>query len=238
MSLVLPPSLSLQYQHTRCALSTLLSSLAPLYLVHLIHNAPQEVSWEQQAASKRTVDELSQIEGVDVRRFLAYETPQGAEAVARALGCDMHVEALIDNFASVASQRKTEDVLRRSQALALIRRNGKCHLFVVLLLPGPTAVDRPKDTAAYTTLGSSHLIDSNTPDELVSSLLNGSNNATASGLAMLRILDVRSKRGERASIGSSGELSAAGDLQPQINSLKDAIEEATRRLADFRSGWK
>ncbi|CAO1614674.1 unnamed protein product [Parajaminaea phylloscopi] len=223
LSLVLPPSLPLQHPTTCSAVSKLLRTLAPLYLVHLIYPDVDESSVD---ALQDLLDDVQDIEGVDTRRFLAYEKPQGAEAIARALGCDMHVEVLAQGSPNV-SAASHGDLLRRSQALGLIRRNGKCRLFVVLLLPPPEALVTTQPghkSASSTILGSNHSVSGDPADELVSAMLNAAGDTAQSGLATLRVIDTRSK---------------AGSHSPRDRiDLSTAIDDAANRLAAFRSGWK
>lgn len=131
--------------------------------MHLIHYCPNAESSDAPALQD-FLYLLAEIDGADPRRVLAYSKREGAHAVARALGCDAHAEVLLDyddaghdevdgterqDASKPEQQVSHSDVLAVTQALNLIRRNGKCKLLVMLLLPGvhlPLA--SPKSEAA------------------------------------------------------------------------------------------
>lgn len=102
-----PASLPLLYDH-------LVAPLAVHYNVHLILPSTAELP--------------PSIDGLDERRILRYSTRKGALSVARALGCDGHVEVLAD-------EQDEGDDDESLKALQLVRKNGKCRLLVVLSPP-------------------------------------------------------------------------------------------------------
>lgn len=237
LSLVIPPSLSLQDAQVHKGVDVLLQALAPVYLVHILHYAPDGPADNQ---SSNHLKGLHGIDGLDIRRVLAYSQPAGAEAAARAIGCDMHVEVL-------AEDKSGDPVLRKSQALSLIRRNGKCRLFAALLLPSPgpesssqkaqpRGVTSPRPLQSSVIPGNNHSATGSQVDELISALLNPGGNASASSnsqLAALRIVDVRGQ-------SSVGKRNGAKDamIAAESSAFVAAAREAAARLLEFRSGWK
>jgi hypothetical protein len=144
-------------------------TLSSQFVVHLIHHSSHDLSAEESPELAALHEQLSRnIPGADRRRILQYSTPQGGHAVARALGCDAHVEVLAQqqqyieedgyNHASGVSSSGRSDssstttastkvghdpsLLAQTQALHLIRNNGSCKLLVLLLLPDVPSIEQ------------------------------------------------------------------------------------------------
>lgn len=197
---------------------------------------------------------------------MPYSTREGASAVARALGCDAHLEVHVEGTSRSWQTGGTKaDVLARTQALGLIRKNGKCRLVVVALLPAlPAEQPQAGDLVGQSEAGDgdgSHLgLDL---DNFVSSLLNqgpatnghahehkdisGSASSSDKAGATLRIIDTRTSTdptSPRARSFSSGSRTGQGDTsldvsrEAQRGGFDKAIDEVGNKMRELRRAWK
>lgn len=111
-----PSSISHLYTHV-------VTPLAQQYNIHLILPSTLE------ALPDSTID------GLDTCRILRYSTSKGAYSVARALGCDAHVELLAGKGEDHGDDDGGGDDDESYKALQLIRKNGKCRLLVMVTPP-------------------------------------------------------------------------------------------------------
>ncbi|PWN24691.1 hypothetical protein BDZ90DRAFT_262912 [Jaminaea rosea] len=120
LSLTVPaslPSSSISHLYTQ-----VVTPLAQQYNIHLILPSTLEALPE------------STIDGLDTRRILRYSTSKGAYSVARALGCNAHVELLAGKGEDHGDDDGGDDD-ESYKALQLIRKNGKCRLLVMVTPP-------------------------------------------------------------------------------------------------------
>ncbi|PWN19869.1 hypothetical protein BCV69DRAFT_313605 [Microstroma glucosiphilum] len=265
LSISFPPHFDLTLPSHQEHLLRLYRSLSPLYLITLLHFSPHGGS----ELGRLTSLLQSQIVGADTRRIVPYSTTAGASAVARALGCDAHLEVYAEGHSrSLSPMAGTKaDLLARTQALGLIRKNGKCRLVVVALLPAPALpADQPKiEHLLGTEAGDGDESDFELDlDSLVNSLLNpgstsanglanghkDSNGSASSGEkagATLRIIDTRTSTDptspRRMSFGSEDkagreEADADAKRQKDRESFDKAVDEVGSKMRELRRAWK
>lgn len=143
----------------------LCEQLSALYLLHLIHCAPDGSTVVEQ--------QLQGILTLDTRRILAYSRHNGGVAIARALGCEAHLQVLTP---TTSEKVTTEEMIT---SLQLISKNPTLKLLVLALVSvNPSAA-------------STETLDL---DSIVASLQEAKSNDTASHGAALRVIDLRSSK--------------------------------------------
>lgn len=256
MSILFPAEVSLSHP----ALLELLHTVTPLYQVHVIHHVDNP-EYRKDPRYQDWISHYSELQGADDRRVLAYEREAGGQSISRALVCDMHVHVVVDG--EQGTQRQTS-VAETALACNLVRRNGRCKLFVVLILPaspersgnerehGGDKIEgngeRPTSKTAEGKRvrspgpipGSGRYSTSSDADDLVAALLNPPSSQSTSGStteATIRIVDMRppsSSSGKSANKTHDG----GGDGRvEQSDALDGALRAAGSRLRDFSSAW-
>ncbi|CAO1628496.1 unnamed protein product [Jaminaea pallidilutea] len=256
MSILLPAEVPLSHP----ALLELLHTVTPLYQVHVIHHVDNP-EYRKDPQYQGGMSRFSKLQGADDRRVLAYERDAGGQSVSRALVCDMHVHAVVDG--EQERQRQTS-VAETALACNLVRRNGRCRLFVALILPASPGrsgserepggdnsegnAERPTSKTAEGKRvrspgpipGSGRYSTSSDADDLVAALLNPPSTQSASGSsaeATIRIVDMRppsSSSGKSANKTHDG--GGGGRVEPP-DALDGALRAAGSRLRDFSSAW-
>ncbi|TKY89820.1 hypothetical protein EX895_001117 [Sporisorium graminicola] len=93
LSLTLSPGFSRTDPASITGLRTLLTTVSPLFVVHLI--VPGSEAHDLSASISSLATSLGAIGDFDARRILEYTQPTGRFALSRALACDCHVEVAL-----------------------------------------------------------------------------------------------------------------------------------------------